>query len=124
MGPKYNDCNNENATQVRGIVLSGIMIMTKHDQLFRVSINKRVCCIPHSNVLSHVIQTFEPYHLLLGCITYCWTVSPYCLALSYCLEPWKQEDEVTPKYTSTCLNTRDDLLGRSLNYMTKISGFK
>ena len=39
MGPKYNDFNNENATQVRGIVLSGIMIMTKHDQLVRVSIN-------------------------------------------------------------------------------------
>ena len=39
MGPKYNDFNNENSTQVRGIVLSGIMIMTKHDQLVRVSIN-------------------------------------------------------------------------------------
>ena len=38
MGPKYNDFNNENATQVRGIVLSGIRIMTKHDQLVRVSI--------------------------------------------------------------------------------------
>ena len=38
MGPKYNDFNNENATQVRGIVLSGIIIMTKHDQLVRMSI--------------------------------------------------------------------------------------
>ena len=75
MGPKYNDFNNENATQVRGIVPSGIMIMTKHDQLVRVSINSIqcnsvICVCMHYSVLNvlisvHVVDPLSHLHAVI-----------------------------------------------------------